>query len=518
MVFSKGVMKKALILTVYFFLLLGCKVTPVNREIRTTDKIKGFSKDNPYMKAHTATGDLYILEMWWIQTEMNELQGYGKFLDTKRTIIEERLQDRLARDLPFNIPLNSIVLVETNQVGSSLLPAIVMMTAVTAGVGVFCLINPKACFGSCPTFYADNGDTLQVSAEGFSTSILPFLEATDVDMLYNAKYEQDFKLLVTNEAMETHSIRHVDILCAEKSNPNQRVFASVADRYYLTEQIESPTACTSQLGDCVDKVIQPDGKEYFSLSDDENLLTKEEIFVTFDNSETYDKGLIIGKRQSLMTTFLLYQSLAYMGKGASYFLSDLERDGAYPRTNVIDELGGIEIHQKIGGQWILIDEISEAGPIATDFNIIPLGTLENGSHDFKLVLTKGLWRIDYLALAGIVEETKIARIHPNRVEKVVGVEINPLEKLLATDKYLVTLPGDQYFLHYQLPYTHGEIFLESRGYYLEWIRDEWIADQNFRKLRYLVNHPRSYLKKMAKAYKKQEGTMEEAFWNSRYVY
>lgn len=511
-------MKKALIIAFCFFMLIGCKVTPINREIRTTDEITQLSLNKNYLKAHTASGDVYILSFWLVEQASNELQGYGILLNAKRSVIDERLQEKQAEKLPFKIPLDSIVLVETNQVHNALLPAVVIMTAVTAGVGVFCLINPKACFGSCPTFYANTGDTLQVLAEGFSTSILPFLEASDVDMLYNAKYEQDFKLLVTNEAMETHSIRYADILCAEKKNPDQRIFASVEDRFYLTEGFESAISCTSYLGECYEKILQPDSKEYFSLSDENNLLTKEEVYINFEASKSNEKGLILGKRQSLMTTFLLYQTLAYMGKGASYFLSDLERAGAYPRSNVIDELGGIEVYHKVGGDWIFIEEISEAGPISTDYNIIPLGFLNSGIQEIKLVMTKGLWRIDYMALGEIVGETQVSRISPYQTIKIVGDEQNALDKLLAPDEFLVTLPGDQYYLHYRLPYEYGEVFLESKGYYLEWIRDEWIREQNFRKLRYLVNHPRAYLKKASKAYKKQEGTMEEAFWNSRYVY
>jgi hypothetical protein len=61
------------------------------------------------------------------------------------------------------------------------------------------------------------------------------------------------------------------------------------------------------------------------------------------------------------------------------------------------------------------------------------------------------------------------------------------------------------------------VFLESRGYYLEWMRREWIEEQNARAARQLLLDPAAMLRALAPAYKRQEGTMENAFWNSRYV-
>ncbi len=54
-------------------------------------------------------------------------------------------------------------------------------------LSVFCLANPKACFGSCPTFYAWNGKDMKLMAEGFSSSILRSYEKSDIDMLYWSK-------------------------------------------------------------------------------------------------------------------------------------------------------------------------------------------------------------------------------------------------------------------------------------------------------------------------------------------
>jgi len=85
------------------------------------------------------------------------------------------------------------------------------------------------------------------------------------------------------------------------------------------------------------------------------------------------------------------------------------------------------------------------------------------------------------------------------------------------NEYLVTFPGDIYKLKYELTEGDLELFLNTQGYYLEWMRDTWIEDQNLRKLNLMINNPATYLKRISKTYKNIESNMEETFWNSRYV-
>ncbi len=81
-----------------------------------------------------------------------------------------------------------------------------------------------------------------------------------------------------------------------------------------------------------------------------------------------------------------------------------------------------------------------------------------------------------------------------------------------------TLPGDEYTLVYPLPGLESdyEFFLESRGYYLEWMRAEWIAEENPLRAAQLFLDPASALKTMAPEFKQVEADMERVFWSSRY--
>jgi hypothetical protein len=79
------------------------------------------------------------------------------------------------------------------------------------------------------------------------------------------------------------------------------------------------------------------------------------------------------------------------------------------------------------------------------------------------------------------------------------------------------MPGCEYRFSFTLPDENAdyELFLYSKGYYLEWMRAHWIGDKDLMKLRQMVYKPHKYLLEEAKNYKRYETTMEQEFWNSR---
>ncbi len=513
---------KAIYIIIVFvlFFLVCCKTVTVQREIKKVQEITTISKSHKYIKAHMKDGTVYVLYNWYFDVATNSLKGFGSLLNINRAIIMSTGKIRsagISKKEPFNICISDISLLETNDPGPSIAGGLTVVTGVTAGFTIYCLINPKACFGSCPTFYAFDGDSLIVQAEGFSSSIFPSLEKNDIDMLYTAKVTKDFELILTNEALETHSLRYANLLVFEKQS-NERVFVSPEGIFYRTSGLHQPTRCQNNESDCLGKVTDVDGDELFSLADPDNLASKEEIVITFSLDKEEKVGLVVGKRQTLLTTFLMYQGLAYMGKSATYWMAEFERGKLTYSESIFRLLGGIEVYIKdIYGEWKLEGVLNETGPIATDFNIIPLPDSQHGKIELKLRLNKGLWRIDYLGLATISEKVVPTLIQPFQVETITGAETDPLNKLINVNDYLVTYPGDAYRIKYNIPYENAEIFLDSKGYYLEWIRDEWVKEQNFKKLNLMVSKPTQYLKEIAPAFKRLEPLMEESFWNSKYV-
>ena len=83
---------------------------------------------------------------------------------------------------------------------------------------------------------------------------------------------------------------------------------------------------------------------------------------------------------------------------------------------------------------------------------------------------------------------------------------------------IVAMPGDSYIFSFDLPESSGqfEFFLDARGYYLEWIRDAWLADENPDMVLLMLQDPDEYLERMTPLFKKAESTMEATFWSSKY--
>ena len=82
----------------------------------------------------------------------------------------------------------------------------------------------------------------------------------------------------------------------------------------------------------------------------------------------------------------------------------------------------------------------------------------------------------------------------------------------------MTYPGDTYDLTFQLPAgdTEWEIFLDSQGYYYEWMRGEWLADENPVLAAIALGDPARALRLLAPAFKRAEPEMDRQFWSSRF--
>ncbi|MBI1807348.1 MAG: hypothetical protein HYR76_09895 [Ignavibacteria bacterium] len=460
-------------------------------------------------------GNLYVFDSWNTDEARLTIVGQATLYSTSREATGKN---------HYAVSLDSIALLETNVIkNSGSATAMTVFTGITAAVTIFCISNPKACFGSCPTFYVSDGDSMRLQAEGFSSSISPSLEATDIDALYQARPSQGELIVeMRNEALETHVVRKVDLLVVPKLN-GQRVFHGEDRQFWQTARIVSPISATAPEGDCLSGLVAPDGKERLSLADDTYLGEKETIELEFPVGSGQRCGLVVGCRQTLLPTYLLYQTFAYMGNDAGHWLAEIERKKLGGDQGTIERLiGGIEVFtQGPDEQWHSTGMIDEHGPLATDVHLVPLPNLNstNNKVSVKLHMTKGAWRLDYVALAELSEPVKPIRLHPNILLRDNQEDQQAQALLLDSTKVLVTLPGDRYTLKYQLPDTGTdcEFFLESRGYYLEWIRKEWVEEENPFLLAEMFLAPERALRRLAPQFKRVEAQLEDSFWRSRYA-
>lgn len=135
----------------------------------------------------------------------------------------------------------------------------------------------------------------------------------------------------------------------------------------------------------------------------------------------------------------------------------------------------------------------------------------------KIILNKGLWRIDHVALLDIVEKVQPFKIAPKIILNKGEVDQKAKKEISHPEDHLISMPGSEYTFIFELPeaYQDYELFLYSKGYYLEWMRSVWLKEKNLRKLRQMLENPKKYLKEEAANYKIYEQNMEEVFWNSR---
>jgi hypothetical protein len=492
---------------------VGCAFAPQNvRTLAPPQAVATLDRRAPYLKVHLKNGDVYVLSRWTVDESARTVSGTG----------QAQGPDRRSRPRSeHTVHLDEVALFEAN-----LVPQSESLMARTVVIGVSSLVTIgcaatlfKACFGSCPTFYTGTGGAELLEAEGFSTSISPTLEQTDVDALYRSTVRGPrFEVQVRNEALETQVVRHAHVLAAPRP-PNGRIVATQAGEFREAFHVRPPVSCAAPEGDCLAAVSAPDGHERTSRTDGRDLATRETIDLVFDDGAPDPgshgaRGLVIGTRQTLLTTYLLYQTLAYMGTAASAWMAQLERGGPelVDRAHAIrDLLGGIEVLVPDGaGGWTSAGEIHEVGPLAADVKIVPLPPGARAGR-IRLRLTRGHWRLDYLAMArlgGIVAPVRLPPVEVRRRGSVVAA---------FGEGPLVTAPGDAYTLVYQLPDPPEgqELFMESRGYYLEWIRQEWLAEESPEKVLQMLFDPRQALVDLAPAFKAQEEAGERAFWSSR---
>ena len=143
----------------------GCP-RKLERSLVRPEQSATLDHDSKYLKVHMRDGGLYVLTEWSVDEARRTVTGIGDRFDARRRVVSSGLAE---------IRVADVVLFETNVVTTSgVVAAMAVVTGLSVAVTVACVANPKACFGSCPTFYvpAEDGGEL-LAAEGFSASIAP---------------------------------------------------------------------------------------------------------------------------------------------------------------------------------------------------------------------------------------------------------------------------------------------------------------------------------------------------------
>ncbi len=492
---------------------VACTTTVYRASFTPRAEAEHVDKEAPFLKCHMNDGSLYVLQSWSLDSPSQTIGGSGIHYTMYRVPIDRG---------GYRIRLEDVALLETNypeQFTNEGIPVMAVLTGASLVVTGLCLANPKACFGSCPTFYAFDGQRESLQAEGFSSSIAHALEATDVDAMWTARPTgPTFDVRMTNDAFETHVVDSVRVLAAPRP-AGGRVLRS-GESYLPATAITGPASCTAAAGDCAAVVAASDGREYKSDADAHDLATKETLDLRFDAPSRGQRGLLLVARNSLLNTFLFYQALAFMGRSAGERFAALERSGpagADAYRSLSNVLGGIHVEVETSpGAWTQAGVYDEVGPIALEAQAVPLPSdLDDGPVHVRLVATRGYWRIDQVALVALGPPIAPTPIAPIQVLRDGQDRPDALAKLRPRGDALVTGPGDVWTLRFQVPTGDVELFLESRGYYYEWMRPSWLQEEDAGELARFAFDPHGEMRRLAPRYHKLEPDMDRVFWSSR---
>ena len=209
----------------------------------------------PFLKAHLKNGDVCILkDQWLIDTVANKVTGYGTQYNFNRVNLFTG---------QISIPIDSVAIFETNQKiknpEAGRIATLSILAGLDVALGLFCITNPKACFGSCPTFYLNENDNFHYSdAEGFSNAISPSMEYADIDALNSQRLTGNkFSITMKNEALETHCVKQVKLL-AYPLNAGERVYQSPTNKFYLCNNLYKPTSAKADEGNITNLINTDD--------------------------------------------------------------------------------------------------------------------------------------------------------------------------------------------------------------------------------------------------------------------
>jgi hypothetical protein len=399
------------------------------------------------------------------------------------------------------VPLDSVVGVETFEGKLLMAQSVTLSVAASALTGVATVALLKAIFGSCPTVYSDTGSGAVLQAEGFSYAIAPLLEHRDVDPL-DVRVDGDdrIRLELRNEALETHFINHIELLAVRHAK-DALVIPDQGGRLVMVGPATALVAAHDRAGrDVRAELARADSQLFATAPATVNAAHAGDLDDWLDlEANDLPAGdsvaVVLRLRNSLLNTVLLYDGMLGGRDAADWMTGGLQNIGTaldvsrwYTRTMGMHATTvGVPLSSPTAKEHARLGDV---GPIAFRDVAIVLPRAERDAKHVRVRLrfVADDWRIDRAVIAGRVSRPTPSTVHLARVvvpNPARGgpavVDTAALGALAdADDRYLQTQPGQRMTLEFVVrrPTTDSttSYLIAWQGWYREWIRGSWLAD------------------------------------------
>src|SRR5512134_2943012 len=140
-------------------LAAGCGIHGLRRTEVAREALGTAPREKATLKAHLPDGGVIVFDTWTLDPATRVVSGRGRLLDVHRVAGPEQAH---------RVAVDSVALFESDQLTvPGEMVAITVLSGVHGLLTALCLTNPKACFGSCPTFHAWDGERQALVAEAF---------------------------------------------------------------------------------------------------------------------------------------------------------------------------------------------------------------------------------------------------------------------------------------------------------------------------------------------------------------
>lgn len=457
-------------------------------------------------------GCVYILHKSSIETEMNNFSTISTpikaHLNDGTTILFKRgaryQNNQLIGDgLQFSVDLmdtssidqldmNSVAAYEVFRREVNTGSSIALSLFATGGAVVGATGLMVAIFGSCPTIYSDHSGTEILESELFSNSIAPMLEARDLTRL-NVMPDSNgvVRLEVRNEALETHYINHLELLSVSHDQGSFAV-PDIRGRALSLSSFLKMRSAVNSAGDDITGLLEKADTNFYSTGffDNKDEINWDFIELSFEAPDSDRAALHIHGRNTLFSTVYLYDFLL-AGRGLQA-VDWLGRDlGSVSEAVALGDFHnrymGIRVDQMIDGVYQEVAKLGNTGPIAWKDRALELDVSNLNPSDslkFRLRFLSDSWQLDQIRLAKEVARPEVQKVPVTRILNSSGELTQEHLSMIQSpdDNYLITYPGNRFLIEFDTNEVSDvfaqEFMLVGQGYYIEWIRQNWIENSD----------------------------------------